>query len=283
MLRVRHLDSSTWLCWWQRASLLWNKGANCPWWTSDQTSASCTIWRCFSVPSNFECNWWNNLEIEESTQRICFKIWFYQTVFFYVFLTSIVLWHLVVPCDMAGCETIWLEESHNSDNSVAEASTGTFRSHIDTARPLKDPNQLGKVEEFNYAKGRCKTFIPQQMQMASCWISLPMGILFICLKKQISFHRGNASLKWRTFQPRHRCQLTRTMGRCLTVLSPGTHPKLSSHAMPVISIPRSFSWAEELRELWSKIRGEEVWYESILWIVHLLKVRWNSWATYITA
>ena len=40
MLRVRHLDSSTWLCWWQGASLLWNKGANCPWWTADQTSAS---------------------------------------------------------------------------------------------------------------------------------------------------------------------------------------------------------------------------------------------------
>ena len=212
MLPVRHLDSSASLCRWQRASLWWNNGANCPWWTGDQTSAS-KIHELemfiFGAKQFLNVIGGKKREIEESTQRSSFKIWFYQTVLFH---TSIVLWHLVIPCDMAGCETIWLDESHNSSNFVAEASTGTFHSHIDTARPLKHPN-WGKLQNSNTQKihgNGCKWCHVESLCVM--WYLRWKDIYFFNHFSQISFHRGNPSLKWgRTFQPRHQRQLIQAL------------------------------------------------------------------------
>ena len=233
MLPVRHLDSSASLCRWQRASLWWNNGANCPWWTGDQTSASKIheLEMFFSVPSNFECNWWKKREIEESTQRSSFKIWFYQTVLSH---TSIVLWHLDVPCDMAGCETIWLEGSHNSSNSVAKASTGTFHSHIDTARPLKHPN-WGKLTNSNTQKIHGNGVILNLF--ASCDIC--GGRIFI---SSTIFHKYPSTVETRVSSEEEH------FSHGINVNWFRHFTQLSSHAMPVISIPRRFSWAEELKE-----------------------------------
>lgn len=205
MLPVRHLDSSASLCRWQRASLWWNNGANCPRWTGDQTSAFDSIWRCFLrceaiyaiVNAIGEKMGDRGINTKECFENLVLP----NSVFSYInciVAFSCSMWYGWMWNDMTGGVT-QLQQVCRWGVSWNFPQSHWHCSSFETS-------QLRKVDELKHPKDRWKWMeMDTNGVMLNLFVSWEFySFVSSTIFSQISFHRGNPSLKWGiTFQPRH--------------------------------------------------------------------------------